>query len=1141
MKKLILVLIAIGSVCAVFGAAPKKPFIHDWKKRAMNAPTAEQRREKIKPVALGELRVEPLFNSAGITFGAKETPGLTLQYRKAPSFFADLFGLGDDWQTAEAAPYYFAEFDNYRGMIWGLEEDTEYEIRVKGEGVKGERVFRTWKSEVPVAKTVVLDRNTKFPLAISDKGSEDGWIRYTAKEPLEWNTGNPGTKGSMITLTNATYVLIDDMVLAAPGAATVVDVVDSRYVRIRNCEISKWGALGQCLLEDAGHYAQRWDTKKKRAIGTIWSQAIRLGSGAWGSVVERCYLHDPLGRSTTWRHSHPSNLEGISVGYVAGSTVIRWCDLPGSDAHRWDDAIPGPGNFAPDGGFNRTAEIYGNFLHLPNDDSIELDGGQQNIACYGNRFEGGLVGCSIQGCVAGPSFVFDNLFSGLGEERGETGTTIKTSGFDIYGIGSRSWVARNTLWGRGSGISIGVRQTEGRDPYVDVIDNVFCGDQHLSGAERRCGGAVKGNRLGVEMKAEDLDPRLPVRPLPFTLDAVRIEAGENRSPRTITVKGGDGVPFKIAKCEVFDWFDVSPKEGVLKDGMTFTLTFNDAKMKDSPVFRGSFLVRTPEGLSRPVSVYASSGWTQPEKCEKPGEIAIYRHPSDATKDKDGFDVYTFTVPKTGRYYFLQYAMADKRPTALAAVDDEDPEKYMVQTCYKYPVWSIVHPGQPVWSSRPGRIRIYSFKKGTTHTLRVKSLAGQPCDTRAFCLTDAPLSFEPLIEYAERERTELANFRNWPEGKAPQDTIRRVITQFAKGLENFGGTERWTYKPEGYAGNNGYGTFGKPNGLHYCTAILWSHAIKSAALIGEAEVLQKLLDKEALLLGPRAEAVPAPHHVDMTVFGMLPLQAYLAGKDERNRTLGIEMAETQWKKPIPEYFTALSTNVIAQNFPMEKQLELWKKGFSPQTRLWIDDMFMITAVQTLAFQVSRDKKYLNRAAKEMVLYLDELQIKEGPDKGLFYHAPDVPYLWARGDGWMAAGMARLLKFLPPTNENYGRIMRGYLDMMAALKQKQRPDDGLWEELLGDRRTWPETSGTGMFTYAFVIGVKRGWLGPEYAPLARKAYLSLVDRIDRFGNVSDVCIGTAKKNDYQYYVDRAKVTGDPHGQSPLLWICEEFLVP
>lgn len=71
------------------------------------------------------------------------------------------------------------------------------------------------------------------------------------------------------------------------------------------------------------------------------------------------------------------------------------------------------------------------------------------------------------------------------------------------------------------------------------------------------------------------------------------------------------------------------------------------------------------------------------------------------------------------------------------------------------------------------------------------------------------------------------------------------------------------------------------------------------------------------------------------------------------------------------------------------------------------MYMITIVQTHAYKVTKDRKYIDRAAKEMVMYLDELQ----RPNGLFYHAPDVPFYWGRGNGWMAAGMSELLRCLP----------------------------------------------------------------------------------------------------------------------------------
>ena len=62
------------------------------------------------------------------------------------------------------------------------------------------------------------------------------------------------------------------------------------------------------------------------------------------------------------------------------------------------------------------------------------------------------------------------------------------------------------------------------------------------------------------------------------------------------------------------------------------------------------------------------------------------------------------------------------------------------------------------------------------------------------------------------------------------------------------------------------------------------------------------------------------------------------------------------------------------------------------------MYMLTILQLQAYRATGDKKYLDRDANEMVAYLDKLQ----QPNGLFYHAPDVPFFWGRGDGWVAAG-------------------------------------------------------------------------------------------------------------------------------------------
>jgi rhamnogalacturonyl hydrolase YesR len=112
-------------------------------------------------------------------------------------------------------------------------------------------------------------------------------------------------------------------------------------------------------------------------------------------------------------------------------------------------------------------------------------------------------------------------------------------------------------------------------------------------------------------------------------------------------------------------------------------------------------------------------------------------------------------------------------------------------------------------------------------------------------------------------------------------------------------------------------------------------------------------------------------------------------------------------------------------------------------------------------------------------------------------------------------------------------------MASLL-KYQSEDGMWRQLIDKPEAWPETSCTGMFTFAFVTGVKNGWLdGNTYGPAAKKAWLKLITYINENGDIREVCMGTNKKNDYQYYIDRPRIVGDMHGQAPVLWTATALL--
>ena len=241
----------------------------------------------------------------------------------------------------------------------------------------------------------------------------------------------------------------------------------------------------------------------------------------------------------------------------------------------------------------------------------------------------------------------------------------------------------------------------------------------------------------------------------------------------------------------------------------------------------------------------------------------------------------------------------------------------------------------------------------------------------------------------------------------------------------------------------------------------------AQLTHNTDLRDQLIKKfEPLMPGGAEEAkIPMRHHVDDNIFGVVPLEIGMETKDQKYLSYGQEWADKQWNNPTPD-------------------------GLSDETRFWIDDMYMLTILQLEAYRATGDKKYLDRDATEMAAYLDKLQ----QPNGLFYHAPDVPFFWGRGDGWVAAGMAETLRDLPADHPQRARIMKGYKLMMASLLQYQGKD-GMWRQLIDHDEAWPETSSTAMFTFAMITGVKNGWLDPLHLRARRAQSLARGRRLHR----------------------------------------------
>jgi len=363
----------------------------------------------------------------------------------------------------------------------------------------------------------------------------------------------------------------------------------------------------------------------------------------------------------------------------------------------------------------------------------------------------------------------------------------------------------------------------------------------------------------------------------------------------------------------------------------------------------------------------------------------------------------------------------------------------------------------------------------------------------------------LLTISVGAKTKDYDLKHWPTGKSPIEIGTRIANKFLD-------------TPHSRYGNTHPDT--PPTQITYPDVCTWLGGMWFSEVTKNDQLFKKFEDRFTPLFDKEANLQPKPNHVDNNVFGSVPLELYLQTKQQKYLNLGLRYADTQWM--LPEDAKA-------------DQKQWADQGYSWQTRIWIDDMFMITAVQAQAFRATGDKKYIDRAAKEMVLYLDKIQLPNG----LFYHSPDAHFSWGRGNGWMAVGMAEILRILPKDNPNRNRIIEGYHKMMAALLKFQE-SDGMWRQIIDDKEAWKETSSTAMFTYAIITGVKNGWLDAKiYGAAARKGWLGLISYINQNDELTEVCEGTNIKNDRNHYMQRKRIVGDLHGQAPVLWCATALL--
>lgn len=278
---------------------------------------------------------------------------------------------------------------------------------------------------------------------------------------------------------------------------------------------------------------------------------------------------------------------------------------------------------------------------------------------------------------------------------------------------------------------------------------------------------------------------------------------------------------------------------------------------------------------------------------------------------------------------------------------------------------------------------------------------------------------------------------------------------------------------------------------------WTEGTADTGFMALAGISGKSTYRDAMLaVGERSQWQMGPrlyHAADHTV-GQTYAELYLLYRDPRMIARMTAQFDAIIDKPS-------AVKSLDSSQPDDRASELWS---------WCDALYVAPPAWMRLYWATGDTRYMEFAVRNWWRTTDFLYDKQ---ERLFFRdstyfkltsANGHKVFWSRGNGWVIAGIVRMLQFLPRNHPDRPRFERLFTDMAARILSLQQAD-GLWRVSLLDPQSNPqkETSGSGFYTYAFAWGVNQGLLDPaKFEPAVRRGWLALSDCVEADGKLVDV---------------------------------------
>lgn len=170
------------------------------------------------------------------------------------------------------------------------------------------------------------------------------------------------------------------------------------------------------------------------------------------------------------------------------------------------------------------------------------------------------------------------------------------------------------------------------------------------------------------------------------------------------------------------------------------------------------------------------------------------------------------------------------------------------------------------------------------------------------------------------------------------------------------------------------------------------------------------------------------------------------------------------------------------------------------KFWVDSVYMSPPFLAAA-------GYYNEAVRQIQGYRKYLFNEE---KKLYAHQWDDNLCsfsrglyWGVGNGWVAAGLVRVLKELPESLNSERERLKGYLKEVIDGCLNYQCESGLFHDIVDDLQTFIDSNLAQMLSYSIYRGVTNNWLDKEYIFQADRMRMASYGRVDENGLIQGSC--------------------------------------